>query len=353
MFGLKKAFLLADVGGTNVRFALLQGTEILSPVCYQNRHFATFASAVRSYLEQTKADVGAFIIGAAGIKKKNSIDLTNYNWKISTTALKKDFHLREVVLVNDFSLQGLGIIDRAETDFIPVGQQPMSRPDGTRAVIGAGTGLGVCFLIPEKENTWRVLESEGGHSSAGGVLSPGMHFLTALMEKRTKDVSFEQFISGPGLMLLYNLLTEKGKDMIWEEEKEDMKSAFGFLIKSHEDTAFSRSARITRPEEITELARQGDETALLCWWFFLKYLTVFCSDIAVLLKTTGGIYLVGDLFNNSFTQKLLEHFPFRKFFEKKGALTKYVQQIPVYLVPQKDIPLAGLQYIAMHIKDFV
>ncbi len=343
-------FLLADVGGTNVRFALYQKEEVVAASTFKIRHFDSFESAVRSFLAQTNSSVDGFIIGAAGIKKNNAIQLTNYRWNIDALLLKTTFRLKEVILVNDFSLQGLGLIDCEVADYISLGGTTVS-PNGTRAVIGAGTGLGVCFLVQEKGNVWRVFESEGGHTLIGSI-SKGMSVLNQALSEKIGYVSFERILSGPGLLSLYRLLKEKGQNWIDEtlkEELQSMQTAFSFALQNQ---VTAKEFTVTEPTDITDLAQQGHQTALLCWWLFLKYLAVFCSDMAVTLKTTGGVYLVGNLLNHSFARKLIERFPFRETFEKKGVLSSYLKQIPVCLTVKKDIPLAGLKYIAHHLNNW-
>ncbi len=344
-------FLLADVGGTNVRFALYQKEEITASSTCKIRHFDSFESAVRSFLAQTNSGVDGFIIGAAGIKKNNAIQLTNYRWIIDAAALKTTFHLKEVILVNDFSLQGLGLIECKADDYVPLGAESVLPQNGIRAVIGAGTGLGVCFLVPEKENIWRVFESEGGHTLIGSI-SQGMSAVNQALAEKIGYVSFERVISGPGLLSLYRLLKEKGQNWIDEnlnEEIQKMETAFAFALQNQPTAAESN---VTEPADITNLAQQGYPQALLCWWLFLKYLAAFCSDMAVTFKTTGGVYLVGNLLSEAFARKLVERFPFREIFEHKGVLSAYLKQIPVCLTVKKDIPLAGLKYIAHHLNNW-
>lgn len=354
---MKNAVLLADVGGTNVRMALYRGEEITFSTTYQIRHFDSFESAVCSFLAKTNADVDRFIIGAAGIKKNNVIRLTNYHWSIDATALKALFHLREVILVNDFSLQGLGLVECEKADYISLGGLTVP-PDGTRAVIGAGTGLGICFLSTEQENACHIVESEGGHSSIGSI-SKGMTALNQAAANKVGYVSFERIVSGPGLMFLYRLLAdEEQHNLITEltDEINDMREAFSFALQNQSGKNIPSpeniQSTVAEPTDITYAAQRGDETALLVWWLFLKYLAVFCSDMALTFKTTGGVYLVGALLNDTFVRCLLDHFPFRFVFEQKGILKAYLKQIPVCLIVKKDIALSGLKYIAHHSKNW-
>lgn len=338
---MAKKWLLADVGGTHVRFSVYEGGTVLAPVKYRINAFERFEQALTAYFEQEKITVDGFVIGAAGAKKNNVVRLTNYPWEIDANRLQLQFKLSGVYLVNDFVLQGLGIIECTGVDLISFGPKPDSA--GARAVIGAGTGLGVCFLVPEKEKHWRVFESEGGHMSPGCLQGAMALIIQAALQKEA-TLSFERFVSGPGLLFLYRLLREHYAD--WRQgalidELRSMKAAFGALLSK--EASFKE---VFDPLDVTRLAQTGDELALMAWWLFFKFLGVFCSDVAVLFKTTGGVYLVGDMLNHSFVRIMLEKSGIRQTFEAKEQLSGFLRGIPLFLVTKKDVPLSGLKYIA-------
>lgn len=342
---MSEVLLLADIGGTHVRFAIYNGIQSECVEKYRTRNYFTFEEAVSAYLEQHHLMMKGMIIGAAGIRQNNRVQLTNCPWVIDTEALKSSFKIEKIVLLNDFSLQGLGVLQCKETDFISIGEITEKSFNSPCAVIGAGTGLGVCFLIPDSNNRYQVFESEGGHITAGGV-TPAMRAIIEKAAGKLPHVSYERFVSGTGLLFLYQIIGENYAEWahnILSEEIIAMQQAWHFVEPALKS---DRWVPVTTPPEITALAEQGNEIALMTYWLFFEFLGVFCADMALTFKTTGGIYLVGDLLAHHFVSELLPSSYMRKMFEIKGRFSRFTQKVPVQLVTCKDIPIGGLTHIA-------
>ncbi len=336
--------LLADIGGTHVRFSVYDGQTTFVYARYLIREFMSFEQAIQAYAERHNLTFCGMIIGAAGVRQNDVVRLTNCPWIIDTAALKSVFQIKQVVLVNDFSLQGLGVLQCKADDFqvIGGGEAHLTAP---RTVIGCGTGLGVCFLVPDLNGGYQVLESEGGHASVAGV-TPAMRAVIQKAYEKLPHVSYERFASGTGLLSLYQIVgenyTQWAQDIL-SDEIVRMQRVWHFIeLAPNSDTW----QPVTRPPEITALAELGNEIALMTFWLFFKFLGVFCSDMALTIKATGGVYLVGDLLNHPFVSRLLMDSDLRRAFETKGRFKGYVQQIPIQLVKKKDIPLCGLTRIA-------
>lgn len=71
-----------------------------------------------------------------------------------------------MVLINDFVAQGYGLltVDRTDTKEVHVLQDASPEPGAPIATIGAGTGLGECFLTPGEDGYYVAYPSEGGHA---------------------------------------------------------------------------------------------------------------------------------------------------------------------------------------------
>ena len=142
---MSDSIILVDVGGTHIRFSIFQENGITSPVQWCISEFDDFSTAVKKFLANKKITFSGMIIGAAGIRMKNSIQLTNYTWLIDADKIKSDFSLQYVTLVNDFSLQGWGLLACSDKYHTHLGQY-VKPQKGTCAVIGSGTGLGCLFF---------------------------------------------------------------------------------------------------------------------------------------------------------------------------------------------------------------
>ena len=340
-------FLLTDIGGTHVRFSVYDGEKASKPERYATQDFLTFEDAVRHYMQTKDVVLSGMVIGAAGMRQNNCVRLTNCPWVINTETLQTQFRLNRVILLNDFALQGLGVLHCETSDYILIGETE-TLPIGPKAIIGAGTGLGVCFLTSDTNNRYQVFESEGGHSTVGGV-SPIMRMIIQKANEKLPHVSYERFISGPGLMFLYQIMGENYQEWshhLLSDEIMNMQRAWSFVPISSENDKWQA---VSTPPEITQLAEQGNEIALMTWWLFFEFLGVFCADMALTLKTTGGVYLVGDLLKQPFIAKMLQRSYLRKMFETKGRFSKFTKQIPLMLVTKNDIPLCGLTHIAKNV----
>ena len=348
---MSTVFLLADIGGTHVRFSTYDGQKAAQSVKYRTREFFTFEEAAQAHIERYHLAISGMIIGAAGIRQNNVVRLTNCPWIIDTGVIQNTFGIDKVILLNDFTLQGLGILHCETDDFIQIGvHEPTAEkePVGPRVVIGAGTGLGVCFLMADSNNRYQVFESEGGHITISGT-SPVLRAVIQKANEKLPHVSFERLVSGTGLLLLYQIIGENYTEWsqgLFSEEIIQMQQAWSY-IKSELNS--DKWQPVQTPPEITALAEQGNEIALMTYWLFFEFLGIFCADMALTMKTTGGVYLVGDLLAHPFVSKLLCNSYMRKMFETKGRFKDFTHRMPIRLVIRKDIPLCGLEHIAQSI----
>jgi len=81
-----KRILLADIGGTNARFALLEGAE-LGPVAHiPAAGHAQFADALRAYLETAGGSIDAAVLAVAGVVAGGRCALTNNPWVVDAAS---------------------------------------------------------------------------------------------------------------------------------------------------------------------------------------------------------------------------------------------------------------------------
>lgn len=302
------ARLLADIGGTNARFALETGPgrfeaiEVLS--CQQH---ATLANAIRAYLAlpQTagrSADVRHAAIAIANPVTGDQVRMTNHHWAFSIEALRQECGFDTLEVVNDFSalarsLPHLGGQKRQVGGGAAV-------PDAPLGLLGAGTGLGVSGLIPAPAGAragWTALRSEGGHVS----FSPIDETEVAILQYAWREfdhVSSERLLSGAGVELIYRALSERA----------------------------GRPDSLPAPE-ISRRALSGE--CALCD----EVLEAFCGmlgtaagNLAITLGAQGGVYIGGGI-----VPRLGERFDnssFRRRFEQKGRFSDYLAQVPTYVI---------------------
>lgn len=200
--------LLADVGGTNARFALelAPGQFEVVKVLACGDH-ATFADALRAYLAMPAvAAHGAVAHAAVAIANPvdgDQIRMTNHHWQFSIEAVRRELTLETLLVVNDFYALARSLPHLLDTDKVQVGGGS-ARPGEPLGLLGAGTGLGVSGLIPAGSN-WIALNSEGGHVG----FSPANPLEVEILQfawREFEHVSAERFLSGAGVELIYRAL---------------------------------------------------------------------------------------------------------------------------------------------------
>jgi glucokinase len=144
--------LLADIGGTNARFALetgpgrVEAIEVLACAAYP-----TLADATRAYLA-LPAVAAAGTVRHAAVAIANPVTgdmvrMTNHHWEFSIEALRRELGFDIFAVVNDFSALAMSLPHLAEHEKQQIGGgEPV--PGEPIGLVGAGTGLGVSGLIP-------------------------------------------------------------------------------------------------------------------------------------------------------------------------------------------------------------
>ena len=106
--------LLADIGGTNARFALAD-VAAPSPLLrdtirtYAVADFPSLAAAAAHYVEATHAQAGLGVFAVAGRVDGDEARMTNHAWVISASRVRDALGLRALHLVNDFVAQSMAI----------------------------------------------------------------------------------------------------------------------------------------------------------------------------------------------------------------------------------------------------
>ena len=90
MTGIDRA-LLADIGGTNARFALLRDGEIGPVEHVKVADYATVIDAITAFLARHGVATlpGAAVLGIAGPITNNRVTLTNSVWTIDAAQLRE------------------------------------------------------------------------------------------------------------------------------------------------------------------------------------------------------------------------------------------------------------------------
>ncbi|MGN6954889.1 glucokinase, partial [Neisseria sp. P0015.S004] len=157
--------LIADIGGTNARFALETAPQVIEKAeVLPCKDYVTIVDAVKTYLERAgspKVLHAAFAI--ANPILGDWVQMTNHHWAFSIETTRQALGFETLILLNDFTAQALAVTQTDKKDLIQIGgQKPIEF--APKAVIGPGTGLGVSGLVHSAAG-WVALAGEGGHTS--------------------------------------------------------------------------------------------------------------------------------------------------------------------------------------------
>ena len=307
-------WLVADIGGTNVRFALISPVdcELLGkPVHLRCADFSGPEDAAREFLRAVGGPmprIAAFAVATA--LNAEWIKLTNSHWRFTHAGVQASLGLETLVLVNDFEALALSLPAlHAEQYRVFAGPAP-THARAAMAVIGPGTGLGVAGVIPTLDG-WAAVPGEGGHVTLAAADDRESEVLRAARSEFA-HVSAERLVSGIGLPTLYRAMA-----MVRGETRE-----------------------IPATEDITAgAAAASDPCAVEAMEMFCSFLGSFAGNVALTLGARGGVFIgggivprLGDMFTRS---------RFRERFEAKGRFQPYLQAIPTPLVTATDCALAG------------
>lgn len=305
--------LLADIGGTNARFALELSFGVIDHICVLAcADYPDLEAAVRAYLQK----VGLPTVQHAALAIANPVvgdlvQMTNHHWCFSIEQTRQGLGLKTLLLANDFTALAMSLpylsecqreLIEGESNRMRISAAPASRLSLPRpiALVGAGTGLGVSGLVPAGD-TWVALNSEGGHRSFAPSDDIEAQILS-WMWQHFSHVSTERLVSGPGIAYLYRALAAARNQLVQD---------------------------LTPPEVVRE-ARRGEALALETLRLFSAMLGSVAGDVALTLGSLGGLYIGGGVVKQ--LGELFDRTVFRERFLAKGRFRNYLEQIPTYLI---------------------
>jgi glucokinase len=313
--------LLADVGGTNARFALEVAAGSIAHInVLACADYPTLADALRAYLAlpEVAAVAGAGIrhgaIAIANPVTGDFVRMTNHHWAFSIEALRTECGFDVLAVVNDFTAlaSSLPFLSDEQKHQVGGGTAQAGAPLG---LIGAGTGLGVSGLIPGKDGGWTALLSEGGHVS----FSPANPTEVAILQyawTEFEHVSAERLMSGVGIELIYRALCHQ----------------CGVVAE-----------QIAVPEIVR---RALDGECALCDEVvetFCCMLGTVAGNLGVTLGAQGGIYIGGGIVPRLGAR--FDRSGFRARYEQKGRFAQYLARIPTFVITAQYPAFVGVSAI--------
>lgn len=305
--------LIADMGGTNVRFALVDESGAVGPdMVLQCADFAGPDDAAKAFLAArggAKPVRGAFAV--ASPVTGDMIEMTNSAWRFSVHHVQRQLGLSDLKVVNDFTATALSVPHMGPNHLMKLGgAEPVA--GAPIAVLGPGTGLGVSGLVADSSGRWVALATEGGHVTMAATDDFEAQVL-AHLRRRFGHVSAERVLSGPGLLNLYEAVAAvQGVPASYSTAE---------AVSSH---GLDGSCPICRQ----------------ALGLFFAMLGIVAGNLALSLGARGGVYVAGGIL-----PRMAQAFfasEFRRRFEAKGRFAGYLAAIPTWLVIHPEPAFAGL-----------
>jgi glucokinase len=205
--------LLADIGGTNARFALEVGPGEISQIrVYPCAEYPSVEEVLKQYLKDTKVGhVNHAAIAIANPVDGDQVSMTNHNWTFSIEATRRALGFDTLLVVNDFTALAMALPGLTDAQRVQIGGGAR-RQNSVIGLLGPGTGLGVSGLIPA-DDRWIALGSEGGHASFAPS-DEREDIVLHYARKKWSHVSFERVAAGPGIELIYRALAARDKKRV-------------------------------------------------------------------------------------------------------------------------------------------
>ena len=301
--------LVADIGGTNARFALCQHDRLLPDTieALPCKDFDNLDGAVTAYLDARNVTVEEACMAFACPVSSGRINMTNNHWDFEQSVMRQKLGLKVFKVINDFTAQALAVPALRDSELVKVGGG--EAVDGAaKLIIGPGTGLGVAGL-KSVMNHWLPLPGEGGHAAYSPVSKMDIDILAEL-QKEEPFISWENVLCGSGLETLY---------------------------RAH--SRLAGTSQSLKDYEITGKALEGEALCKQVLNHFCELLGRAAGNAGLTMGAQGGVYIAGGIIPR-FPEFFAES-GFRAAFESNFKMVNYLKAMPTWLVYSDNPGLIG------------
>ena len=323
--------LAGDIGGTKT---ILRLVEVFDNLNYRTIHEAKYPSGqfpdlvpiVESFLSSlTGYTPEAACFAIAGAVVNNTSQLTNLNWSLDSQRLELELGIKKVSLINDFAANCYGVLGLESSELYTI-QQGNPTTTAPIAVIGAGTGLGEGFLIPQGEE-FQIFASEGGHSDFSPRSPLELKLLAYLQDKyQTDHVSAERLVSGRGIADIYQFLRLEN---VYPESPQVAQAIARTPDPLVDAAAIISQGALNKSDRLCEKTME----------IFVDVYGVQAGNLALTLLPFGGLYVTGGI-----AAKILPLMKQERFvtaFNQKGRMNSLLEQIPIHIILNPQVGLLG------------
>lgn len=340
--------LAGDIGGTKTILRLAEAEpnsthfQVLHTERYVSAEYVDLVPMVQEFLATVETMLGRAVIpteacfAIAGPVVQNTCNLTNLSWVLAGDRLETELGIARVKLINDFEAVGYSILGLEPGDLHTL-QTGTYDPVAPIAVIGAGTGLGQGFLIPEGDR-YRVFPSEGGHADFAPRSELEFQLLRYLLERYgISRISVERVVSGQGITAIYQFLRDR---QIAPESADISKK-----IRTWEGEMGKPEKSVDPGAVIAGGAAVGDRLSQQTMKLFAAAYGAEAGNLALKMLPFGGLYIAGGIATKNLD--LLKSPDFIHAFLDKGRMSHILEQVPVHIVMNPEAGLIGAAVCAV------
>ena len=305
--------LVADIGGTNARFAISDADGALHEVrVLHAANFPRIDEAITAYFAELKRPHPRQACFAVACPASGpEIKLTNSSWRFVKAELQRQFQFDRFVVINDFEAlaASVPVLTGAQLAELRPGTPD---PASVSLVIGPGTGLGVGAYVPAGKSAWAVISGEGGHVGFAPNTDAEIRLWQRMRQKYGR-VSAERVLNGAGLVNIYRFMADEAGQQVGE---------------------------IDAPE-LSRRALAGEEIAVDSVLMFFDMLGSVTGDLALAFGSRAGVYIGGGI-----TPRLLDFARRSKFIERfldKGRVAAILQDMPIWVILEGRAALYGVR----------
>lgn len=317
--------ICGDIGGTKT---LLRAVKVQNGAIgshfeqrYDSKAHDDFDAILRDFIKQANCHPDTICLAVAGPVIAQQVNPTNLPWTINAHDIAEQFSIASVRIINDFEATALSVDALATDDLITL-QSVEAASSPMRVVLGAGTGMGVAWLVRHGRNS-EPIATEAGHISYAPTSAEQIALLQYLMTKHQR-VSIERLLSGQGLTQIFN-----------------------FLQSNMTSDPHLRSIELDSDDgaTVTRLAFEHQHPiAQRALDLFAEIYGAYAGDLALTGLCRGGVYIAGGIAPRII--RVLKQPGFIRAFRNKGRFSPLMYQIPIHVITNPKAPLQGAELMA-------
>ena len=329
--------------------------DILDTTKLRTSDYESLEKTLEEYLRTKKENYPEIaVIGVPGPVQENTImTLANIpHWKsVNGNYLGKKLGIKYFLFLNDFACNSYGIQTKLklDEDYIII-NEGKKEEDGAKAIIGPGTGLGMGYLIKNKNDKYyRIGNSEGGHQNFSRK-NRKYYELAEFIKKEynLEYVTIENICSGQGMVPIYKFLLEKEKE-ISNMNDIDRDKILGEKVDKFNDYR-NKKVRDELSNEITQKGVKGEcKLSRKVIELFIEILADAAGDLSLLTIPSNGIYLLGGI-SVAIEPFIKQNKIFMDSFIDRDH-SFLLKSFPIYLIKNPNIGMIGASEAARRILE--